>query len=150
MASAAEMLLRIKSVSRINVLEDMVYNELIKEEHTLIMLKEQSFLEGDIYGTGTKDTYVSKIYAEEKYKQNSRAGLGNVDLINTGAFIDSFKLNKPKANRYQFGATDSKKDTLINMYGIDIMGLNQEVFNKFQIEIIKPRFIRKLKEKINR
>jgi len=150
MASAAEMLRRLKTVSRITTLREMVYDELIKEEDTLIMLKEQDFLEGDIYGTGTKDTYAWKSYAEEKFKKNTRAGFGNVDLINTGAFIDSFKLNKPKANRYQFGATDPKRNTLVGMYGIDIMGLNQQVFEKFQIEIIKPRFVKKLKEIINK
>lgn len=150
MASAAEMLRRLKSVSRITTLRDMVYDEMIKEEHTLIMLKEQDFLEGDIYGTGVKDTYASKTYAEEKFRQNSRAGKGNVDLIHTGAFIDSFKLNKPKQNQYTFGATDSKTPKIKAMFGNDIMGLNQEVFNKFQLEIIKPRFVRKLKDIINK
>jgi len=150
MASAAEMLRRLKSVSRITVLREMVYDELIKEEHTLVMLKEQDFLEGDIYGSGAKDTYASKIYAQEKFKKNQRAGFGNVDLINTGAFIDSFKLNKPKGNKYLFGATDPKRNILVKDYGIDIMGLNQDVFDKFQKEIIAPRFIKKLKEVINK
>ena len=150
MASAAEMLRRLKSVSRITVLREMVYDELIKEEHTLVMLKEQDFLEGDIYGSGAKDTYASKTYAQEKFKKNQRAGFGNVDLINTGAFIDSFKLNKPKENRYLFGATDPKRNMLVKDYGIDIMGLNQDVFDKFQKEIIAPRFIKKLKEVINK
>jgi len=150
MASAAEMLRRLKSVSRITTLREMVYDELIKEEDTLIMLKEQDFLEGDIYGTGTKYTYAWESYAEEKFKKNTRAGFGNVDLINTGAFIYSFKLNKPKQNKYLFGATDPKRGKLVDMYGIDIMGLNQQVFEKFQLEIIKPRFIRKLKAIINK
>lgn len=126
----------------------MVNEELIKEEHTLVMLKEQDFLEGDIYGTGAKDTYSSSVYSIFKKKLNPRAG-GHVDLIKTGAFIDSFKLNKPKGNSYLFGATDSKRNKLVSRYGIDIMGLNQNVFDKFQKEIIAPRFIMKIKERLN-
>jgi len=147
--SAAEMGRRIQALAKITVLREMVNEELIKEEDTLRMLKEQDFLEGDIYGNGAKDTYASSLYSGFKKKQNPIAG-GNVDLILTGAFIDSFKLNKPKENRYLFGATDPKKSILVGKYGIDIMGLNQEVFNKFQKEIIAPRFVQKIKDQLNR
>jgi hypothetical protein len=58
-------------------------------------------------------------------------------------------LNKPKGNKYLFGNTNSKRKILVDKYGIDIMGLNQTVFDKFQIEIIKPRFVRKLKDILN-
>ena len=80
---------------------------------------------------------------------NPRA-MGNVDLIYSGAFIDSFKLNKPKQNKYLWGATDSKRNKLVEMFGIDIMGLNQESFEKFQREIIAPKFRRKLKAILNK
>ena len=147
--SAAEMGRRINSLAKITLLREMVNEELLKEEDTLRMLKEQDFLEGDIYGSGSKDTYASSEYSMFKKKQNPIAG-GNVDLILTGAFIDSFKLNKPKENRYLFGATDPKRGVLVSKYGIDIMGLNQQVFDKFQKEIIAPRFVRKIKDILNR
>ena len=136
-------------LTKITVLRDMVREELIKEEDTLRMLKEQDFLEGDIYGNGAKDTYASEDYSRYKMSLNPLAG-GFVDLIKTGAFIDSFKLNKPKENRYLFGATNSKRGELVKKYGIDIMGLNQGVFDKFQKEIIAPRFVRKIKDILNR
>lgn len=150
MASAAEMLRRLESVSKITTLRDMVYDEIIKEEDNLLFIKEEEYLEGDIYSNGTKTTYAWKSYAEYKYGKNPRAGFGNVDLINTRAFIDSFKLNKPKLNKYTFGATDKKRNDIVNMFGNDIMGLNQDSFEKFQVEIIKPRFIRKLQTIINK
>lgn len=150
MASAAEILRRLDSLTQITTLRDMVYDEIIKEEDNLKFIKEEEYLEGDIFSTGKKTTYSWKDYSEKKFKKNSRAGFGNVDLINTGSFVDSFKLNKPKGNKYKWGATDSKKNEIVGMFGEDIMGLNQQSFVKFQIEIIKPRFIRSLKKIMNK
>jgi len=150
MASAAEMLRRIKGLSQINTLREMVAEQLVKEEDNLIELKKQQFLEGDIYGSNVKDTYFSSTYASQKFLQNPLAGFGNVDLIKTGSFIESFQLLKPKEGKYLFGATDPKKGKLVKMYGLDIMGFNQQVFNKFQKDIIAPRFLKQLKKIINK
>jgi hypothetical protein len=129
-------------------LKEIVNEEIVKEETTLKQLKEQDFLEGDIYGNGTLVAYRSKNYEIFKSRKNPLAG-GAVDLINTGAFVDAMKLNKPKGNKYLFGNTNSKRKILVDKYGIDIFGLNQNVFDKFQIEIIKPRFVKKLKDILN-
>lgn len=126
----------------------MVNEELIKEESNLKQLKEQDYLEGDIYGDGSNESYRSKNYEIFKSQKNPLAG-GAVDLILTGSFVDAMKLNKPNQGKYLFGNTDSKRNMLVEKYGIGIMGLNQNVFNKFQIDIISPRFIRKLKNILN-
>lgn len=127
----------------------MVNEELIKEEKTLKVLKHQDFEEGDIYGDGKTYTYRSTNYANFKRTINPIAG-GKVDLILTGAFVDSMYLLKPKTGRYLFGATDNKRSKLVEAYSINIMGLNQNVFDKFQKEIIAPRFVRKIKNVLNR
>lgn len=127
----------------------MVNEELIKEEKTLKLLKRQDFEEGDIYGNGKTYTYLSPKYENFKRTINPLAG-GKVDLILTGAFVDSMYLLKPKQGRYLFGATDSKRSKLVEAYSINIMGLNQNVFDKFQKEIIAPRFVRKIKNLLNR
>lgn len=147
MASASEMLRRLQSVSRISTLRDMVYDEIIKEEDNLKFIKEEEFLEGDIYSIGERGSpYKNEDYAKYKFDKNQRAGFRIPDLINTGAFIDSFYLKKPKQNKYLWGATDKKRKEISKR----VYGLNQESFEKFQIEIIKPRFVRKLKEIINK
>lgn len=148
MASAAEMLRRLKSVSRITTLREMVYDDIKANEHILRDLKETEYEQGNIRSNGTLSTYASKTYAKRKKLDNPRAN-GFVDLIDTHAFIDSFKLNKPKANRYTFGATDSKRNKLVKTYG-DIMGLEQETFNEFQLTIIATLFRKKLKDIINK
>lgn len=149
MCSAAEMLRRLKSVNDINVLQDMVYVDIKANDDIMRDLKEEEYEQGDIYSDKTTASYKVEWYAKIKHEQNPRAGLGNVDLINYGDFINSFKIAKPKGNKYLFDATDKKKNKLINKYG-DIMGLKQQTFEDFQVVIIKPLFIDKLQKIINK
>lgn len=152
MASAAEMLRRLKSVNDINVLQDMVYVDIKANEDIMRDLKEEEYEQGDIYSDKTTASYKAEWYAKIKHEQNPRAGLGNVDLINTGAFINSFYLKKPKGNKYLFDSTDKKKNKLKGKYGKfgEIMGLKQQTFEDFQVVIIKPLFIDKLQKIINK
>ena len=126
----------------------MVAEELLKDENTIKQLKEQDFLDGDIYGDETNLAYKSKNYELFKAGKNPLAG-GAVDLILTGDFVDAMYLLKPKQGRYKFGNTDKKRNILKEMYGDNIFGLNQNVFNKYQKEIIAPRFLRRIKTTAN-
>jgi len=54
-------------------------------------------------------------------------------------------LLKPRGGKYLFGNRDKKRNILKEMYGEDIFGLNQQVFAKYQKEIIRPRFVRAIK-----
>ena len=149
MCSAAEMLRRLESVSRLSTLEAMVYEDIKANEDILRDLKEEEYEQGDIYSDETTASYKSRWYAEYKNDLNPRAGFGNVDLINTGSFINSFNLKKPKGNKYLFGATDPKRAKLQKKYG-DIMSLKQQTFEDFQVVIIKPLFVEKLRKIINK
>jgi len=148
MASAAEMLRRLKSVSKITTLREMVYEDIKANEDILRDLKYDEYEQGDIFSNHTTQRYKWDWYGNEKYRMNPRA-MGNVDLIYSGSFINSFKLNRPNKNAYLFGATDPKRNKIVGMFGIDIMGLNQQTFEDFQVVIIKPLFIKKLEEKLN-
>lgn len=127
----------------------MVNEELIKDETTLKLLKEQDFLTGDIYGDDTNVYYRSRSYELFKERKNPLAG-GNVDLIDTGNFVDAMFLLKGKKGSYLFGNTDKKKKMLLDKYGKDILGLNQAVFDKYQKEILAPRFRQKIKLRLNK
>jgi len=142
--SAKQYQKNLQSVMKISFLRELVNEELIKDEATLKNLKEQDFLEGDIYGDGTRQVYENRDYSLFKERLNPLAG-GSVDLIVTGAFVDAMYLLKPRGNKYRFGNRDKKRNILKLMYGDNIFGLNQAVFAKYQKEIIAPRFIRKLK-----
>lgn len=155
MASAAEMLRRLQSVNDINVLQDMVFVHIKANEDILRDLKEEEYEQGDIYSNETTASYKKNPmggiswYAQLKHDQNPRAGEGIVDLINTSSFINSFKIAKPKGNKYLFDATDKKKNKLINKYG-DIMGLKQQTFEDFQVVIVKDPFVEDLRKIINK
>jgi len=147
--SAKEYQKRLSQVAKLPALQEIVNELLIKDEATIKQLKEQDFLQGDIFGDGkTFATYRSKGYERSKRALNPIAG-GKVDLIKTGSFVDAMRLNKPKGSRYLFGNTDSKRNILKDIYGENIFGLNQNVFNKYQKEIVAPRFISAIKLKAN-
>lgn len=148
MASAAEISRRLSAVTNITMLREMVYQEILANEHILKDLKEEEFKVGNIYGNNSNAFYKDYFYAAYKNQKNPLAGFGNVDLINEGDFIESFKLNKPKQNRYRWGATDKKRNMLVKDYGDGIMGMNQETFEKFQLEVVKPAFLRSLQKRI--
>ena len=149
MASAAEMLRRLQSVNDINVLQDMVYVHIKANEDILRDLKEEEYEKGDIYSDQTTASYKDPFYAQYKNDLNPIAGLGNVDLINYGDFINSFIIPKPKGNKYLFDATDGKKNKLIGKYG-DIMSLKQQTFEDFQYVFIKDPFVADLRTIINK
>lgn len=143
--SAAEYLRRSQSITRITTLRDLANQVIMADEETIKGLKEQEFLEGDIYSDGTLVSYRSKNYELFKAAKNPLAG-GAVDLILTGAFVRAMYLLKPDKNIYRFGNRDSKRSVLESKYGKGIFGLDQNVFNKFQAEILLPRYVRLIKE----
>ena len=110
MCSAKEMLSRLQSVNDINVLQNMVYEDIKANEDILRDLKEEEYEQGDIYSDQSTAMYKTEWYAKIKHEQNPRAGKGIVDLINTGAFVNSLRIPKPKGNKYLFEATDWKKN----------------------------------------
>jgi hypothetical protein len=127
----------------------MVAEELQKDESTLKQLKEQDFLEGDIYGNGTNLAYRSRDYELFKAGKNPLAG-GAVDLILTGDFVDAMYLLKPKQGRYRFGNRDKKRNKLVQKYGDGIFSLNQNVFNKYIKDITAPRLKRNISKILNK
>ena len=143
MISVAEYQRRLKRVTNLSLLQGLVEEELIKDETTLKRLKEQDFLQGDIYGNDTNVAYRSRGYELFKASINPIAG-GSVDLILTGDFVDAMFLLKGNKGVYKFGNKDKKRNILQQKYG-DVFGLNQQVFNKYQKEIIAPRFLNKIR-----
>ena len=84
--------------------------------------------------------YASEDYAHYKNTLNPLAGSGNVDLIVTGRFVNSFFVHRTSVrNGYIFGAKDD--NNLIGKYGKDILGLNQETFNKRQSDVYVQQLV---------
>jgi hypothetical protein len=128
-------------------LEQIVEVEIRKNEKDLIQYKKGDFLIGDIYGDGSRAAYKDDEYKIYKYFKNPLAG-GDVDLINTGAFINSFFLQKPIKNKYIFGAKDYKVNILKKKYSTDIFGLNEAKFNRFLEGYVLDDFRKVLKKQL--
>jgi hypothetical protein len=128
-------------------LEQLVEVEIRKNEKDLVQYKKGDLLDADIYGNGTKLNYAWQEYEAEKIKLNPQAN-GNVDLILTGAFINSFYLLDSKNGKYLFDATNSKKDELVGRYGDGIFSMNQKKFQRFLDSYVIEDFRKVLKKQL--
>jgi len=88
--------------------------------------------------------YRSDAYAFTKHNQNPLAGYGNVDLIRSGATVNSlFPIRSGEG--YIFDSGNSLWGDLQERYGSNIAGLNQKTFNKIQKDIYAPDLVRYIK-----
>lgn len=89
--------------------------------------------------------YQSDNYAFRKHLLNPLPGLGYIDLIKTGSTVNSLF---PVRSGRGF-ILDSQKDLwkeLQGRYGKDIRVINQDTFNKIQVEDYAPDFRKYIKQ----
>lgn len=116
-----------------------------KTTREMVMLNREQMAHG-IRSDGKQiGRYRNSEYAIMKNALNPLPGLGNVDLILTGAFSDSFDIdvNGEDIDRI---ATDSKAESLIEKYGDEVFGLtdnNQEYYNE---EVFYPELAEAIEE----
>ena len=155
--SAAEMSRRLKPLLNQAKLEKLVEVEIRKNESELIDYKREEYKVGNIYGEPNAKAFYSQTSKYEvsgdefyyifKNKLNPRPGLGHVDLILTGDFIESFKLLSRKNGKYLFDATNNKKYILEEKYG-NIFGLTDVHFNDFINKYVLSDFRKVLKKQL--
>jgi hypothetical protein len=92
--------------------------------------------------------YASEDYAAKKNTQNALAGYGNVDLIHTGAFVNSM-FPVRSGHGFIFDASNDKKELLVEKYGKDILGLNQRTFYRIQREFYADYIAKFIQQRIN-
>lgn len=88
-------------------------------------------------GTKIKPSYRSKKYAQLKANKNPKPGMWTPDLILTGAFTESFKIDISGDN-LKYSATDSKAPELTKKYGDDIFGLSENSNEYYAQNIVFP------------
>ena len=92
-------------------------------------------------------TYQSESYAVFKESRNPFAG-GKVDLILTGAYERAIKVKSLGASKFTLRSTDKKRGSLIEKYGIENEGINNEFWNKLQKFDYAPQLFNKIRPKI--
>jgi hypothetical protein len=89
--------------------------------------------------------YRNNNYAIEKHKRNAAAGLGNVDLFDTGELFKKMKLTIIDNHSFDLNSKDVKAPDLQNKYGPTIFGINEQS----RKEMIDRFFQSDLRKKIN-
>lgn len=90
--------------------------------------------------------YRSSIYAKYKNAVNPLAGIGNVDLILTGAFTRGIAVTVTGED-YNIWSSDTKTEDLVTRYGGQIFGLNPKNKQEYigqQLEVAAMEQVRRL------
>lgn len=92
--------------------------------------------------------YRDEDYKIMKYFRNPNAG-GQVDLILTGRWSRSLILQPRTKSKFLFYAPLDQEYDLVGRYGLDILGVNQEWFDKRQRDIYRYVLIQDIKKILN-
>lgn len=110
-------------------LEAIVDQAIIDNEAYIVdavhaQLKRGEDEDGDKISSFTSQ-YADTGYAEMKYKMNSAAGFGNVDLKLTGDWYSGMALEK-QDDAFVINSSDEKNDDLKKRYGESITGIQEQ------------------------
>jgi len=103
----------------------------------IIELQQQQMLQGETVTMDKIGMYRDMFYAEEKYKMNSLAGEGFVDLKYTGGFFKDMFLTVTE-NEIIIFSKDEKASDLTKKYSNDIWGL-QDMSIEQIIELVSNK-----------
>lgn len=143
MTTIHAMLKRVKSVDLIELASDIVEN---KPQVIIDMNKDNL-----VHGIKKDGTQIGKYkdqgyYSRKKFAMNSKAGFGNVDLINKMAFVGGMFLKMFSSGVFDIRSRDSKSDELMTKYGDDIFGLTSDNKKKYRTDVLQPELVREVKK----
>lgn len=145
--SAAEYSRRLKKITQ-PMLQEQVQEIITQQPTPLKQAKENELLQG-IKPDGSKiGKYKNRAYATAKSSQNPKAGFGNVDLIRSGRFVSSLIPYRSGGNKYLFSQNVRYGHFLVNRYGRDNLGLNQDTFNNIQKVHYRPLIVQFIKKQL--
>lgn len=136
---------RLSQVLNQSTIESLVSEIVLSDQTKLKAEKINEFTKGERPDESIIGTYQDADYAFFKHAINPMAN-GNVDLMLSRSFVNKMFV-KNFSNGFIFDSTDSKTGALIGKYGLDIMGLNQEWFNKRQNDIYRLTLVFTIKKK---
>lgn len=124
--------------------------KIIQRSQPLIEAKQNEFKRGERPDGNVIGVYRSIDYAREKYARNPLAGLGHVDLYDTGSFTRQLFVERKSAKLFSFDSNDDKAPDLFKKYGDANRGLNEKVWQDVQKEYIAPLLTKWIKQQLNR
>jgi len=143
MVSLAEASRRLKTVSEKKLQKKVA--DIVVTDLQIRDLKREEFKKGLKPDGSIIGKYSNPSYQAYKEAKNPQAN-GNVDLIDTGSFTNRLFVFSEGEGKFIFKSQDDKSELLQNKYGKDIMGFNQEDWNKLQINKYAPKLINYIKQ----
>jgi len=119
--------------------ERITHDAIEGEKSALIELNRDQLRKGEAPDGGLIGRYGSMSYAKLKNSMNSKPGMGNVDLIYTGNFINDFVAEVDGVTDIDLFSRDSKMDLLDEKYPGKIFGLTEENRARFR-DVFYNRF----------
>ena len=142
--SAKEYLRRLSKVNKA-FLEKSVHDTIMSDHRGLRERKIAEFEVGERPDGRKIGNYRDPEYAFFKMKINPRAG-GYVDLLLSRSFVNQMNPLLRTPRHYLLNSQDEKQNKLIGQYGIDILSINQEWFEKRQKELYKFVLVQDIKK----
>lgn len=122
----------IAEISKIDLSEIVEQVILSKEDEVTSLNTDNQLYRGiDALGQSIQPEYTA---LTKKIKQRKGQPSDRVTLKDTGSFYDKFTL-KTKKFPFEITSSDSKKDKLVEKYGEDVFGLNDDSKDKLVIKI---------------
>jgi hypothetical protein len=114
-------------------------DEILKNQDFVSMIKKR-WLKG-LNPNGDKiGLYASDKYSKIKFKQNKKAGLGNVDLIKSGEMVNNIMLQEQSDMTYFFGSGVNYFEKIADDFGLVNFNITpeqkQNLINNIYSEII--------------
>lgn len=112
----------------------MSLNEYMRKKTEIKRLIKERWLIGKRPDGSLIAKYSQFGYATEKYKQNSKAGFMNVDLIDTGSLVNQIT-TALTGNGIEIISTDKKFNAIADKYGDDNFNISDEQQEQIENDI---------------
>ena len=122
-------------------------SQIITKDKKILDRKRDELKAGVKPDGGDIGDYQSDSYSVFKQSINPFAG-GKVDLILTGAYERAIKVLSLGSSKFTLRSSDKKRGALIEKYGIENEGINEEIWNKLQKFDYAPELFNKIRPKI--
>jgi len=132
----------------IDTMPHAIKNAIDETGNVIALLNKEQLMDGnEKTGYQISPSYRTHKYARAKQSMNTRPPYGIPDLRLTGEFYRGFEV-KTFVDRFEISSTDEKTNDLIDKYGEDIFGLNEENKVKYWNENLQPAIVRHIKGKL--
>jgi len=145
MATIETLISNLSSVDFNNIIEESITDtsqQLVQAQRNQMLHGKNVF--GELIGK-----YRSEPYARKKYKMNSLAGFGNVDLRLENNFQKDIFVD-PRDNSVVIDSGNEKTEKLIEKYGKEIFGLNKDYASGYSTNDMGPVATKKIIQQIHK